>query len=142
MSIDRFLHISFLLLCCFAMLHWPDAVSASDQDSTDDQYRRILEKATLSKNGDVEILVREHVYPPGGQAPTHYHDGDLFIYVVSGHFEVVTEEGVRAVYESGDAMQMAADTVMDARNLSSEKPLKLVVFQVGEPDGPFLVPVD
>jgi hypothetical protein len=37
---------------------------------------------------------------------------------------------------------MAADTEMDARNPSSEEPLKLIVFQVGEPDGPFLVPVE
>ena len=115
---------------------------SGDDESTDDQYRRILQKSILRKDGDVEILVREHLYPPSWQAPTHYHDGDLFIYVVEGEFEISTEEGGKVVYSSGDAMQMAAETIMDARNASKIAPLKLVIFQIGKPDGPFLVPIE
>lgn len=115
---------------------------ADDADLSDDQYRQVLQKSVLRKNGDVEILVREHVYPPGWRAPTHYHNGDLFIYVVDGEFEITTDQDGKVVFSSGEAMQMAAETIMDARNASKSKPLKLVIFQVGEPDGPFLVPVE
>jgi len=31
---------------------------------------------------------------------------------------------------------------MDARNSSEVSPLKLAVFQVGNPDSPFVVPID
>jgi quercetin dioxygenase-like cupin family protein len=110
--------------------------------ATDDQYRHVLQEKILQKNGDVQVLVREHVYPPGWEAPTHYHDGDLFIYVVEGAFEVTTEEDGERNYGPGEAMQMAAQTVMDARNASDSESLKLVVFQIGEPGGPFLVPTE
>jgi quercetin dioxygenase-like cupin family protein len=116
--------------------------ASGDTESTDDQHRRILQQSILSKNGDVEILVREHGYPPGWQAPTHYHDGDLFIYVVEGEFEISTDDIGTIIYTSGEAMQMAAETIMDARNVSQTEPLKLVIFQIGEPGGPFLVPID
>jgi len=115
---------------------------SEDAESNDDQYRRILQQSILSKNGDVEILIREHVYPPSWQAPTHYHDGDLFIYVVEGEFEVSTDGDGKVIFSSGEAMQMAAETIMDARNASETEPLKLVIFQIGEPGGPFLVPVE
>jgi len=115
---------------------------SEDVEPSDDQYRKILQKSVLRKNGDVEVLVREHVYPPGWQAPTHYHDGDLFIYVVDGMFEITTDSNGTVVFLAGEAMQMAAETVMDARNASKSEPLKLVIFQVGEPDGPFLVPTE
>ena len=96
----------------------------------------------MNKNGDVEVLIREHVYPPSWQAPTHYHDGDLFIYVVAGEFEITTDEDGKVIYSSSEAMQMAAETIMDARNASNTEPLKLVIFQIGEPGGPFLIPVE
>ena len=115
---------------------------ANEAEDSDDQYRRILQKATLASGDDMEILVREHLYPPGWRAPTHYHDGDLFIYIVDGEFEVVTKENGASLFGPGEALQMAAETVMDARNASETKPLKLVIFQVGRPGGPFLIPVE
>ena len=115
---------------------------SDDAESNHDQYRRILQQSILKKSGDVEILIREHAYPPGWQAPTHYHDGDLFIYVVEGEFEISTDGDGKIIYSSGEAMQMAAETIMDARNASKTEPLKLVIFQIGEPGGPFLVPVE
>ena len=119
----------------------PGAV-ADETTAGDDQYRKILHEAMIASAGNMEVLVREHEYPPGWRAPTHYHDGDLFIYVVSGQFEISTEEGGTVRYGPGEAMQMAAGTEMDARNASDETPLKLVIFQVGRPGHPFLVPIE
>ena len=140
---NKFGHKVILNIAAAIMLVSIPTIAFSDNaESDDDQYRQVLQKSILRKNGEVEILVREHVYPPGWQAPTHYHDGDLFIYVVDGKFEISTDKDGSVIYSSGEAMQMAAETVMDARNASSSEPLKLVIFQIGEPSGPFLVPVE
>ena len=117
-------------------------VAAAQESGNDDQYRQILDKATLERFGGAEVLVREHLYPPGWQAPRHYHDGDLFIYVISGTFEVVTDASGRGEFKPGQSVHMAADTMMDARNVSDTEPLKLVIFQIGDPGKPFLVPVE
>ena len=125
------------VLCGF-----PLAAGEGDGAANDDQYRRIPETGALSGHGDIEVLIREHLYPPGWRAPTHYHNGDLFIYVVSGAFEVVTDAGGRVVYGSGQAFQMQAETTMDARNASDAEPVKLVISQIGKPGDPFLVKVE
>ena len=126
--------ISVLSISSFAV--------SDGSEANDDQYRQILQQSILNKNGDVEILVREHVYPPSWQAPTHYHDGDLFIYVVEGEFEISTDDIGTVLSTSGEAVQMAAEPIMAARNVSQTEPLKLVIFQIGEPGGPFLVPIN
>ena len=117
-------------------------IATAQESGNDDQYRQILDKAILEKFGGAEVLVREHLYPPGWQAPRHYHDGDLFIYVISGTFEVVTDASGRVEFKPGQSVHMAADTMMDARNVSDAEPLKLVIFQIGESGKPFLVPIE
>jgi quercetin dioxygenase-like cupin family protein len=119
-----------------------NAVRAEDAQTSDDRYRRVLEKAMIEHDGALEVMVREHYYPPGWKAPTHYHNGALFIYVLEGSFEVATKAAGAITYKPGEAMQMPANTVMDARNASDSKPLKLVIFQVGPPGAPFLVPAE
>ena len=141
-NVVRFQFSCALVFTGFSLFGFSSLAVGGESESTDDQYRRILQQSILSKKGDVEILIREHVYPPSWQAPTHYHDGDLFIYVVAGAFEITTDEDGKVIYSSGEAMQMAAETIMDARNASNTAPLKLVIFQIGEPGGPFLVPVE
>ena len=139
--------VSSLLAGC-GMADFSDGQSSEQTgqqgpESSNDQYRRVLEQSLVANAaGDLEVLVREHVYPPGWQAPTHYHDGDVFIYVAEGEFEATPVGGGRVVYTSGQAMQMSALSSFDARNVSDTAPLKLVVFQVGRPGDPFLVVVE
>jgi len=102
---------------------------------------RILKQSQLSADNNIDILIREHLYQPGWKAPTHFHNSDLFIYVISGSFELTTEKDGTVVYESGQAVIMEANLVMNARNPSSTEPLKLAVFQVGDADKPFSVRV-
>ena len=63
-------------------------------------------------------------------------------YVISGEFEVDMEGSGLITYTDGQALRMKPDTPMDARNPSADRPLKLAVFQVGNPDSPFVVPVE
>ena len=106
------------------------------------QYNRILFQSNIEKENGSEVLIREAFFPPGWKAPRHYHNGNLFIYVIEGEFEVTMEPEGRKIYRSGDALQMKPGITMDARNPSDVNPLKLSVFQVGKPNAPFVVPVE
>jgi hypothetical protein len=44
-------------------------------------------------------------------------------------------------YAGGQALEMRTEAEMTARNVSETQPLKLVVFQVGQTQAPFVVPV-
>ena len=86
--------------------------------------------------------MREIVFAPGWKAPRHYHNSDLFIYVISGEFEVDMEGERLNTYTDGQALRMKPNTPMDARNPSDTKSLKLAAFQVGNPDAAFVVPIE
>jgi quercetin dioxygenase-like cupin family protein len=105
-------------------------------------YNDVLMRSALDKEIGNEIQMREILFAPGWKAPRHYHNSDLFIYVISGEFEVDMEGSGLITYTDGQALRMKPNTPMDARNSSADRPLKLAVFQVGNPDLPFVVPVD
>lgn len=105
-------------------------------------YNDILMRSALDLEIGNEIQMREILFAPGWKAPRHYHNSDLFIYVISGEFEVDMEGSGLNTYTDGQALRMRPNTPMDARNSSANKPLKLAVFQVGKPDSPFVVPIE
>jgi quercetin dioxygenase-like cupin family protein len=105
-------------------------------------YNQVLMRSTLDTENSDEIQMREILFAPGWEAPRHYHNSDLFIYVIAGEFEVDMEGAGLKTYTDGQALRMKPNTPMDARNSSTTKPLKLAVFQVGNPDSPFVVPID
>ena len=116
--------------------------SANGSKSSIDPYNRILDKYTLDITLGNEVQIREILFAPGWKAPRHYHNSDLFIYVISGEFEVDMEGEGLNTYSEGQALRMKPNTPMDARNPSETNSLKLAVFQVGNPDAPFVVPID
>ena len=105
-------------------------------------YNNILMRSTLDFEIGNEIQMREILFEPGWKAPRHYHNSDLFIYVIAGEFEVDMEGIGLKTYTDGQVLRMQPNTPMDARNSSEVRPLKLAVFQVGSPDSPFVVPID
>lgn len=114
---------------------------AEDAAITETNVRE-LNRFNLHYDPETEVAVREHHYAPSWTAPRHFHNSDLFIYVMDGEFEVTMEHTGKVVYATGEAMRMEPETTMDARNPSTDNPLKLVVFQVGNLDDPFVVPVN
>jgi quercetin dioxygenase-like cupin family protein len=105
-------------------------------------YNQVLMRSMLDTENSDDIQMREILFAPGWKAPRHYHNSDLFIYVIAGEFEVDMEGAGLKTYTDGQALRMKPDTPMDARNPSDTNPLKLAVFQVGNPDSPFVVPID
>ena len=117
--------------------------SAEPEDaSLFEPYNEILMRGALDSEIGEEIQMREILFPPGWTAPRHYHNSDLFIYVIAGEFEVDMEGAGLKTYTDGQALRMKPNTPMDARNSSEVNPLKLAVFQVGNPESPFIVPID
>ncbi|WNC68657.1 cupin domain-containing protein [Thalassotalea nanhaiensis] len=105
------------------------------------KYNKVLFKSVLSEEDGKDIQVREAYFPPGWKAPRHYHNSNLFIYVVEGEFEVELAGSDKVTYRQGEALQMNSGIEMEARNPSATHSLKLAVFQVGNPDADFVVPV-
>lgn len=106
------------------------------------QYNKVLYRSAIAPHDGVEVQIREAYFPPGWIAPRHYHNSNLFIYVIEGDFEVELEGSEKITYSAGDALQMNSGIEMEARNANAVNPLKLSVFQVGNPDSPFVVPVN
>ncbi len=115
--------------------------STQEKLSSIEPYNHILKRSTLNIENGEEIQMREILFAPGWKAPRHYHNSDLFIYVKSGEFEVDMEAEGLKTYTDGQALRMKPHTPMDVRNPSNTKPLKLAVFQIGNPDSPFVVPM-
>ncbi len=116
--------------------------SESEDAPSIEPYNEILMRSALDVEVGEEIQMREILFAPGWTAPRHYHNSDLFIYVIAGEFEVDMEGAGLKTYTDGQALRMKPNTPMDARNSSAVNPLKLAVFQVGNPDSPFVVPID
>lgn len=114
--------------------------SAHSEELT--QYNKVLYKSFISEKDGKDVQVREALFPPNWKAPRHYHNSNLFIYVIEGEFEVELEGSEKITYRKGEALQMNSGIEMEARNPSSENALKLAVFQVGNPDAAFVVPVE
>lgn len=106
------------------------------------KYNNVLFKSTISEKDGKEVQVREAFFPPNWKAPRHYHNSNLFIYVVEGEFEVQLEGSKKIIYRKGEALQMNSGIEMEARNPSSQNSLKLAVFQIGKPNAAFVVPVE
>lgn len=131
------------LLIAVSLMAGGAALAATDDEAQGATPQiNVLKKSHLSTDESVDVWIREHVYQPGWKAPTHTHNSDLFIYVVSGFFELTTKEEGRQIYSSGQAVRMGPNEVMDAGNASDVQPLKLAVVQVGGVDEPFVVPVE
>lgn len=106
------------------------------------KYNKVLFKSFISEKDGKEVQIREAFFPPHWKAPRHYHNSNLFIYVIEGEFEVELAGRKKVTYRKGEVLQMNSAIEMEARNPSSEKPLRIVVFQVGNPNEAFVVPVD
>lgn len=142
MTNKKVLNAAILFLgAILAMTTACTAVSGAEPTRSGTQIK-ILKKSNLHVDNQTEVWIREHTYQPGWRAPTHKHNSDLYIYVVSGAFELITEIDGRVVYQAGEAVLMKPGLIMDAGNASTSEQLKLAVFQVGEVDKPFVVPIN
>ena len=131
-----------MIAIALALAGCEESAATNKAISSEEPSARILDRFWLHYDNNTEVAIREFIYPPSWTAPRHYHNSDLFIYVLDGEFEVTMQHTGKVVYAKGQVVRMEPETSMDARNPSDEKQLKLIVFQVGDIDAQFVVPVE
>ena len=97
----------------------------------------LVQKALMGVEGK-DVLIRHFELPPGFVGGKHFHPGPVFVYILEGEFTVDTEKG-RQTFKVGEVYEEPTGRVMQARNLSTASPLKLVVFQVGDKGKPMMI---
>lgn len=86
-----------------------------------------------------EVLIRHFEFPAGYVGGSHYHPGPVFVYVLEGELTVDTADQGRQTFKAGEVYEEPIRRVMQARNLSTTTPTKLVVFQVGDKGKPMMI---
>lgn len=95
----------------------------------------------LQSAEDAEVFVVEVRYPPGFSSPSHYHTGDVLLYVLGGE-GAMEVDGVARTAGIGSIIEEKGGRVMVMSNTSDTEWLHFVVFQVGPAGEPMIVMTD
>jgi quercetin dioxygenase-like cupin family protein len=98
--------------------------------------KRALVNEPLHGVADRIITVDQYTVPAGWVGGKHYHTGPVYVYVLEGSFTMDEQGMERHTFGAGELYKEPIGTPMQARNLNTSAPLKLLVFQVtpkGEP---------
>ncbi len=98
---------------------------------TTGEVTKVLQDSLFAIEGK-EVNIQMTEFPPGWVGGRHYHTGDVFVYVLEGTFVVDVEGEERQTFGPGQVYHEALNRVMQARNLSTAEPTKILVFQVGD----------
>ena len=81
-------------------------------------------------------------YPPGWSSAAHRHDAQTFVYVLEGSVVMAVRGGKEVTLGPGQTFYESPDDVHSvARNASTTKPAKFLVFLVKDKDKPVSTPV-
>jgi quercetin dioxygenase-like cupin family protein len=109
-----------------------------DEYRTTAQQQEVL-KSELASVPEKEGTVLRLELPAGWVGDWHYHTGDVFVYVISGEFEVDVDGQGRKRFGAGQAYHEAVNTTMQARNGSTTRSTELIVFQVSGKGEPLMI---
>ncbi len=116
---------------------WGLGVRAAEEYKPKAEVTPLYEGA-LSGVASKTIIVKHFSLPAGFVGGKHYHPADVFVYVVEGALTVETEKGTQTV-KAGELYPEVPGMVMHARNVSSDKATRIVVFQVGDTGKPMMI---
>ena len=95
----------------------------------------------MPKGDRQEVRVLMASFQPGDKTLFHTHRFPVTVYVLEGAFTLEMEGREPVTVKAGQAMIMPPQVKMTGYNRSSTDPLRLLIFNVGDPDTPFLDPV-
>ena len=95
----------------------------------------------MPKGEKQEVRVLTANFQPGDKTLFHTHRFPVTIYVLEGAFTLEMEGREPVAVKAGQAMTMPAHVKMTGYNRSSTDALRLVLFNVSDPDTPYLDPV-
>lgn len=90
------------------------------------------------RTGNPEIVSVLGTIQPGGRTPRHQHPVPVYVYILEGEVELVTEGGAPRRYRAGEAYIESLDRNHQLFN-KSDAPARLLVVFVGEKGKPTTV---
>ena len=122
-----------LLICLTAM--------AQEQGVVKPQVllREIVQGMPKGEKQEVRVLTAS--FQPGDKTMLHTHRFPVTVYVLEGTFTLEMEGRDPVTVTAGQAMIMPPHVKMTGYNRSDTNPLRLVIFNVSDPDTPYLDPV-
>jgi quercetin dioxygenase-like cupin family protein len=95
----------------------------------------------MPKGEKQEIRVLTANFQPHDKTLLHTHRFPVTVYVLEGAFTLEIEGREPVTVKAGQGMVMPPHVKMTGYNRSSTDPLRLVLFNVSDPDTPYLEPV-
>lgn len=131
-----------ILIFCIALTATAKAQQAVTPDHGNAAAAEVIFKKMINtpeiKNQEVKMVVV--TFKPGEVSGPHRHPIQTFAYVLEGEFES-TFEGKVYHYKKGDSFYEEPNGLHGGtRNLSPDKPAKLLAIFIGDPKKPFLIP--
>jgi quercetin dioxygenase-like cupin family protein len=100
--------------------------------------RTVLQKIEFPDHYTTVTAIAE--VEPGMTAPRHTHPGIETGYILEGEGDLHVEGQPERRVKAGDSFQIANATPHDLRNVSSDKPLKVLSTYIIEKDKPLATP--
>jgi len=88
-----------------------------------------------------EVRVLTASFKPRDKTMFHTHSFPVTVYVLEGAFTLEMEGREPITVKTGQAILMPSRVKMTGYNRSNADPLRLVLFNVSDPDTPYLDPV-
>ena len=95
----------------------------------------------MPKGEKQEVRVLTASFKPGDKTMFHTHRFPVTVYVLEGAFTLELEGREPVTVKAGQPIIMPPHVKMTGYNRSSTDPLWLVLFNVSDPDTPYLDPV-
>ena len=95
----------------------------------------------MLKGEKQQVRVLTASFEPGDKTMLHTHRFPVTVYVLEGAFTLEMEGREPVTVKAGQATTMPPHVKMTGYNHSSTDPLRLVLFNVSDPDTPYLEPV-
>jgi len=93
-----------------------------------------------------ELTIRTIQFSPNTYNNWHIHEAPVYIYVMSGDFEVIMIDKhghqIRKTFHAGEAFNEVVDTTHRGGNPSASNWTKLLVMNPSEVNCPFMTPID
>jgi quercetin dioxygenase-like cupin family protein len=115
-----------------------DSGNAHANGTPPTRYLKQLIQSSGLKEQEVKMVIVD--FTPGEDLAAHRHPIPTFGYVLEGELES-TFDGKIYRYKAGDAFYERPNGLhARTRNMSKDKPAKLIAFFVGDKEKPFIVP--
>jgi quercetin dioxygenase-like cupin family protein len=125
----------------FAVLLVGSTAMAQEQGAIKPELllRQIVQGMPKGEKQEVRVLTAS--FKPRDKTLFHTHRFPVTVYVLEGAFTLEMEGREPVTVKTGQAMIMPPHVKMTGYNRSSTDPLRLVLFNVSDPDTPYLEPV-